>query len=147
VPGQDLISSRHHLAGVAEVAGAARSTINLSDLDRPERYNGAHVSANLFGVLGIAPLLGRDFAAADEQPGAEQVAMLSYELWQNRYGGDRSVVGRQIRIDAHPAIVIGVMPKDFSYPRREAVWVAATLASRPNRTNTPTGSCCAVTPM
>ncbi len=128
VPGQDLISSRRHLAGVADVAGAARSTINLSDLDRPERYNGAHVSANLFSVLGIAPLLGRDFTAADEQPGAEQVAMLSYELWQNRYGGERSVVGRQIRIDAHPATVIGVMPKDFSYPRREAVWVAATLS-------------------
>ena len=128
VTDQDLISSRRDLAGVAEVAGAARSTINLSDLDRPERYNGAHVSANLFGLLGVAPLLGRDFAAADEQPGAEQVAMLSYELWQNLYGGDRSVVGKQIRIDAHPATVIGVMPKDFSYPRREAVWVAATLA-------------------
>jgi len=128
VPGQDLISSRRHLAGVADVAGAARSTINLSDLDRPERYNGARVSANLFGLLRVAPLLGRDFTAADEQPGAEQVAMLSYELWQNRYGGDRTVVGRRIRIDAHPATVIGVMPKDFSYPRREAVWVAATLA-------------------
>ena len=71
-------------------------------------------------MLGIAPLLGRDFSTADEQPGAEQVAMLSYELWQHRYGGDRSVVGRQIRVDGHPATVIGVMPKDFSYPRREA---------------------------
>ena len=131
VTDQDLISSRRHLAGVADVAGAARSTINLSDLDRPERYNGAHVSANLFGLLGVAPLLGRDFTPADEQPGAPQVAMLSYELWQNRYGGDRSVVGRQLRIDAHPATVIGVMPKDFSYPRREAVWVAATLAQSP----------------
>jgi predicted permease len=128
VTDQDLIGSRRHLAAVADVAGAARSTINLSDLDRPERYNGAHVSANLFGLLGVAPLLGRDFAEEDTQPGAEQVAMLSYELWQNRYGGDPAVVGRQIRVDAHPATVIGVMPKDFSWPRREAVWVAATLA-------------------
>jgi hypothetical protein len=54
--------------------------------------------------------------------------MLSYDLWQNRYGGDRGVVGRQIRVDARPATVIGVMPKDFSYPRREAIWVAAAIA-------------------
>ncbi|HEY2394921.1 MAG TPA: ADOP family duplicated permease [Rudaea sp.] len=130
---QDLISSRRHLAQVAEVAGVARSTINLSDLDRPERYNGGHVSANLFGLLGVAPLLGRDFAEADNQPGAAPVAMLSYELWQNRYGGDAGVVGREIRVDAHPATVIGVMPKDFSFPRREAVWVAATLAQAAKR--------------
>jgi len=128
VTDQDLTGSRRELAAVADVACAARSTINLSDLDRPERDNGAHVSANLFGLLGVAPLLGRDFAEEDTQPGAEQVAMLSYELWQNRYGGDPAVVGRQIRVDAHPATVIGVMPKDFSWPRREAVWVAATLA-------------------
>jgi predicted permease len=133
VSDQDLLGSRRDLAAVADVAGAARSTINLSDLDRPERYNGAHVSANLFGVLGVAPLLGRDFAEEDTRPGAEQVAMLSYELWQNRYGGDPGVVGRAIRIDAQPATVIGVMPKDFSFPRREAVWVAATLAQAPKR--------------
>lgn len=130
---QDLISSRRHLAAVADVAGVARSTINLSDLDRPERFNGGHVSGNLFGLLGVVPLLGRDFNDADTQPGAPVVAMLSYELWQNRYGGDPGVVGRAIRVDAQPATVIGVMPKDFSFPRREAVWVAATLAQAAKR--------------
>jgi putative ABC transport system permease protein len=128
VTDQDLLGMRRHLDGIADAAGAARSTINLSDLDRPERYNGAHVSTNLFRVLGVAPVLGRDFIDADERPGAPQAAMLSYDLWRNRYGGDPAVVGRQLRIDARPATVIGVMPKDFSYPRREAIWVAATLA-------------------
>jgi len=128
VTNQDLIGIRRHLDGKADVAGAARSTMNLSDLDRPERYNGAHVSANLFRVLGVSPILGRDFSADDEKPGAPSAAMLSYELWQNRYGGDPGVVGRSVRVDAHPATVIGVMPKDFSYPRREAIWTAATLA-------------------
>lgn len=126
---RDLIDSRRALVAFADVAGAARSSINVSDGERPERYNGAHVSANLFGVLGVAPLLGRDFAAADEQAGAPVVAMLSYELWQGRYGGDRGVVGKPIRIDAAPATIIGVMPKDFSFPRREAIWVAAPLAT------------------
>jgi predicted permease len=133
VSDQDLLGIQRQLAAVADVAGVARSTINLSDIDRPERYNGGHVSANLFGVLGVAPLLGRDFTDADTQPGAAPVAMLSYELWQNRYGGDPGVVGRAIRVDAQPATVIGVMPKDFSWPRREAVWVAATLAQAPKR--------------
>ena len=128
VTDQDLLGVRRELAPLADAAGAARSTINLSDMDRPERYNGAHVSANLFAVLGVAPILGRDFAGADEKPGAPLVAMLSYELWQNRYGGARTIVGKQIRVDAQPATVIGVMPKDFSFPRREAIWVTATLA-------------------
>jgi predicted permease len=127
VADQDLLQIRAHLNGFADVAGVARSTINLSDLDRPERYNGGHASANLFHVLGVAPLLGRDFSADDERPGAPVVVMLSYALWQSRYGGDPAVVGRSLRIDARPATVIGVMPKDFSYPRREALWVASTL--------------------
>jgi predicted permease len=128
VSDQDVLGIRAHLAAVADVAAVARSTINLSDMGLPERYNGGHVSANLFRTLGVAPILGRDFLESDNRPGAPAVAMLSYDLWQNRYGGDRTVVGRQIRVDAHPATVIGVMPQDFSYPRREAVWVAASLA-------------------
>jgi len=126
---QDLIGIRRYMNDVADTAGAARSTVNLSDLDLPERYNGAHVSANLFRVLGVAPILGRDFADADEQPGAEPAAVLSYDLWQSRYGGDRDVVGRTIRIDARPATVIGVMPKDFSYPRREMIWISVSFAA------------------
>jgi predicted permease len=127
VSSRDLLQVRRQLTGTAEVAGVARSTMNLSDLDRPERYNGAHVSANLFHVLGVVPLLGRDFSVADEAAGAPAVAMLSYELWKGRYGGDPAVVGKQIRIDARPAIVVGVMPENFSYPRREVVWMPSSL--------------------
>jgi predicted permease len=128
VTNSDLIEIQHHLDASADVAGVARSTINLSDLDRPQRANGAHVSANLFQVLGVSPILGRDFSNADQHPGAPGVAMLSYALWQSRYGGDPSVVGRQIRVDSQAATVIGVMPENFSYPRTEVIWVPATLA-------------------
>jgi putative ABC transport system permease protein len=129
VTDQDLLKMREHLAGVADLAGVARSTVNLSDLDRPERFNGAHVSANLFGVLGVAPMLGRDFVDADNAPGAPVVAMISYSLWQSRYGGNPDVVGKALRVDAAPATVIGVMPPDFSFPRREQVWVNMPLVS------------------
>ena len=63
------------------------------------------------------------------RPGAAAVAMLSYTLWQSRYGGDPAVIGRQIRVDAKPTSVIGVMPKDFSYPRTEKIWLPATLVA------------------
>jgi len=127
VGARDLLAIRVHAASVADTAGVARSTVNLSDLDRPERHHGGHASTDLFRVLGIAPILGRDFTDADGRPGAPQVAMLSYRLWQSRYGGDPQVVGRTIRVDAQPATVIGVMPRDFSFPRREELWLAAAL--------------------
>lgn len=127
VTSRDLLQIRRQLTDTAQVAGVARSTMNLSDLDRPERYNGAHVSANLFHVLGVSPLLGREFSADDERAGAPAMAMLSYELWKGRYSGDAAVVGKQIRIDGRPATVIGVMPENFSYPRREVVWMPSSL--------------------
>ena len=124
----DVLQIRQHLAANADVAVVARSTINLSERDKPKRANGGHVSANLFHVLGVAPILGRDFSSADERPGAPAVAMLSHTLWQSSYGGDPAIVGRQIRVDSQPTTVIGVMPANFSYPRTEAIWVPATLA-------------------
>ncbi|MEO7324072.1 MAG: ADOP family duplicated permease [Dokdonella sp.] len=124
----DLMQIQRHLAASADVAAVARSTINLSKRDKPKRVNGGHVSANLFHVLGVAPILGRDFSSADERPGAPAVAMLSHTLWQSSYGGDPAIVGQQIRVDSQPATVIGVMPENFSYPRTEVIWVPATLA-------------------
>ncbi|MEO8011455.1 MAG: ABC transporter permease, partial [Dokdonella sp.] len=128
VSGAELVAIRRQLADVAETAGFARSSINLSDLERAERISGAFVSANLFQVLGVAPLQGRDFSDDDARPGAAPVAMLSWSLWRTRYGGVPDIVGREVRINAKPATVIGVMPEGFSYPNRERVWLAGQLA-------------------
>ncbi len=131
VDSRDLAQLQHYVAAKGEVAAVARSTINLSDFDRAERYHGGHVTANLFRVLGVAPLIGREFLVAEAKPGAAPTAMLSYSLWQSRYGGDRSIVGRTIRVDGQPATVIGVMPDGFTYPRNEDIWVpSTTIADR-----------------
>ena len=127
VQNAELIEIGRQLAEVAETSGFARSTMNLSDLDRPERYAGAFVSSNLFRTLGVAPQNGRDFSAADAGDGAAMVAMISDELWQSRYGGDPAIVGRQIRVNAQTATVVGVMPPNFSYPSRESIWIAGQL--------------------
>ena len=126
VNSRDLAQIQRYVAPKGDVAAVARSTINLSDSDRAERSHGGHVTANLFRVLGVAPLVGRDFADDDAKPGAAPTAMLSYSLWRSRFGGDPSIVGRTIRVDARPTTVIGVMPEGFSYPRNEDLWVPST---------------------
>src|SRR6185369_13873808 len=73
--------------------------------------------AGLFSLLGVSPLLGRDFQSEDDQPGTN-VAVLSWGLWQSRYGGDRSIVGQTITLDRRIYTVIGVMPAAFEFPRR-----------------------------
>ena len=126
VDSRDLAQVQRYVAPKGDVAAVARSTINLSDSDRAERSHGGHVTANLFRVLGVAPLVGRDFTDDDAKPGAAPTAMLSYSLWRSRFGGDPSIVGRTIRVDARPTTVIGVMPEGFSYPRNEDLWVPST---------------------
>jgi predicted permease len=127
VSARDLLELRRRLVDIADVAGYESATVNLSDQDRPERFDGAMISGNLGRVLGMAPILGRDFAESDEQPGAPAVVLLSHTLWHSRYGGDPGIVGRQIRANTRPATVVGIMPAGMSYPYREVVWIPATL--------------------
>ena len=75
---------------------------------------GSQVSANFFRMLRVSPILGRDFSAEDEQPGHEQVVILSYGLWQRHYGGDPSIIGKSILVDEKPFTVIGILPRTFS---------------------------------
>lgn len=88
----------------------------------PARLQRGFISAGGLRLLGEAPVLGRDFRAADEQRGAPPVVMLAGHVWRDRYGGDRTVVGRTIRIDGEPAKVIGVMPDGFRFPRLADLW-------------------------
>jgi len=125
--GRDLIELRRALDGKADIGGFTQSTTTLSDMDKPERFDGAIVTANLWRVLGIAPALGRDFTDEDERAGAPAVAMLSWDVWQQRYNGDPAIVGRTVRVNSAPATVIGVMSRGFAYPYKEKVWLPAQL--------------------
>jgi hypothetical protein len=91
--------------------------VELSGIGDPIRLDAAKESAHTFAVLGVTPLLGRDFTADEDRPGVD-VAVLSWSLWQTRYGGDRSIVGQTITLDRRPYTVVGVMPATFEFPRR-----------------------------
>jgi predicted permease len=82
----------------------------------------AEMTASAFRVLRVLPLLGRTLVEADERPGAPLVAVIGYDLWQSRFGGDSSVIGRMVRITGAPATVVGVMPKRFAFPRTQELW-------------------------
>jgi predicted permease len=85
----------------------------LSSADQPERLDGQRVSAGFFQVLGISPVLGRDFQSSDDVLNGPKVVILSHGLWRRRFGSDSAILGRQIRLDDEPYTVIGVMPSGF----------------------------------
>jgi putative ABC transport system permease protein len=105
---------------------AAFSNLSMTISDRggvPERYSGTFLSTNSFSLIGQQPLLGRDFAAGEDQRAAAPVAILGYSIWKNRYGGDPGVLGRTIRINGATASVIGVMPEGMKFPTNSDLWM------------------------
>ena len=85
----------------------------LIGTDQPERFEGQRVSASYFRALGVSPSKGRDFEASDDQLNGPRVVIISDGLWRRRFGGDSTIIGRQITLDGNPVTVIGVMPNAF----------------------------------
>ncbi|HZS47352.1 MAG TPA: ABC transporter permease [Blastocatellia bacterium] len=113
-----------------EIASYHQRGLNLTGVDEPERLQGAEVSPNLFATLGVNPLFGRNFLSGEEQPGHGQVVILSHRLWQQRFGSDRSLVGKSITLDGKPFEVVGVMPPGFEFPTRETdIWTPFEVTS------------------
>ena len=106
------------------LAGFTNRSLTITDgTAEPERYVGSAISWNLFDLLGTPPVIGRGFMSEDDRHGAEPVVLLGYELWQRRYQGDRSVVGRAISLNGRPHAIIGVMPPRFAFPDIIRLWV------------------------
>ena len=83
----------------------------------PELPRALMVTYGVLDTLGVQPLLGRWFSQADDTPGTPETVILTYGYWQRRFGGDRSIIGRVLNINAKPTTVIGVMPQDFRFGR------------------------------
>jgi putative ABC transport system permease protein len=94
---------------------------NLTGLGEPRRLNARQVTWTLLTTLGVTPWLGREFTAADVQPGVARTALVSHRFWQRELGADRSAIGRTIRLDDTPVTIIGVLPADFTIAREEDV--------------------------
>ena len=93
----------------------------------PERFAAWLVTPGFFQVAGTAPLLGRTFGAEDYVPGSHRVVVLSHGLWQRRFGGEASVVGRKITLNGQPYVVAGVMPAEFQLPPDREIWAPGII--------------------
>ena len=89
--------------------------LTLTGAGEPESLNGRMISADYFSVMRARPLLGRDFLPEEDKAGADPVTILSYGLWQRRFGGDENIIGRAITLDDRPFTVVGVMPQSFRH--------------------------------
>jgi putative ABC transport system permease protein len=107
-------------------------SFNLTGVGEPERLDGRRVSANLFDLLGVRPLLGRTFAPDEDKPGTK-VVLMSEGLWRRRFGSDPEIIGRAVTLSGESYSVIGVLPKEVELPARDnwhdQLWVPIAFPS------------------
>lgn len=103
-------------------------SVDASGDAAPQRLDGVQASSEFFNMLDAKPILGRSFTAEEEQPGHPAV-VLSYGLWQRRFGGDVGVLGRTLKLDGQPVPIVGVMAKEFAFPSAADIWLPLALTS------------------
>ncbi len=111
----NFVDWREASRSFTDMAAMRNDPLSLTGGDRPEPLVASAVSPSAFRILGVEPLLGRDFRPDEEKAGSAKVVILSYRFWQNRYAGDPSLVGRTIEIVGEAYQVIGVMPEGFEF--------------------------------
>jgi putative ABC transport system permease protein len=123
---QDLRAQSSVFEDIAIIRATAH--FNLTGDGEPERLQGSGIPANLFALLQVEPILGRGFTTEDIQTNRTRIVILSYALWQRRYGGDQNIIGKTIRLESLPYTVVGVMGPNFQYPTREVqLWTPLTI--------------------
>jgi predicted permease len=98
------------------------STINVTYKNNPQRYTGGYISEDLFKIVGVSPVLGRDFTAEDNKPGAEKTLILGDEIWRRDFAANPNIIGQSVRVNGKAATIIGVMPPGFKFPFSEELW-------------------------
>jgi len=122
----DVRDWRARTRSFADIATVTGRSLTLSDGDEPERFNGATVTWNMFPMIGVQPILGRQIRQEEDTPGGPRVVLLSHGVWQRRYASDLTVVGRAITVNGNPHTVIGVMPPKFQFPEQAQLWIPQT---------------------
>lgn len=104
--------------------------MNLAAKGAPDHVLALPTEANFFNLLGVTPIIGRTFAPGEDQPGKDQVAVLSYGLWQSHFAADPHVTGQTLTLDSKKYTVIGVLPAAFRYPSRVQLWIPLNMDSK-----------------
>lgn len=127
----DFLDFRQQNTTFEQFAASLQVSLNLTGSGEPERLSASAVTGNYFQALGAQPALGSTFVPENEKIGNDQVAILSYEFWQRRFGGDAAIVNKAVVLDGKSVLVIGVMPKNFNFPRVSDLWVPLNFDVEP----------------
>lgn len=117
---------RNHV--FTDMAASGGTIYTITGNGRPEQVEGTVMTANLLPLLGISPLIGRNFRSEEDQPGAKPVALISAGLWQRRFGSDPHILGKTIRLDGVPHTILGVMPFGFTFYYNAEIWTPLALS-------------------
>jgi predicted permease len=127
----DYVAWKEQSRSFADMAAFTTDTYNLTGTGDPDKLAGIRTTANLFGVLGRQPLMGRTLSPSDEQPDASPVVVINERLWRSHFGADPGLVGRTIDLNGLAHTVVGVVPADFQFPNKNAVlWVPARFTPK-----------------
>ena len=128
VSAAEFIEFAENTRAFAQVGAYRAGASNVGTPDQPRRVTSAVITSELMPALGVAPIRGRQFTREDTLPGAEDVAVLSSELWRSAFGGDESIVGRTVPVDGAPARIVGIMPPGYDvHDSRVELWLPLTL--------------------
>jgi predicted permease len=121
------------------LAHFSNGTVNLAGTEEPEQYDGAFVSANVFDVLRVRPILGTSFRPGDDRAGAPLTVVLGYDAWALRFSSDPAIIGKSVIVNGEAATILGVMAKGFAFPQDQELWVAQrdNRGSNPDRARSP----------
>ncbi len=124
----NYVDWKNQTQSFTDMAATQETSRNITGDGEPQRVVTRRVTANFFSVLGVQPLIGRGFLAEEDRPQADNVVVLSYPLWQSRYGGDRNIVNRTILLNGEKHTVVGVMPAGFQWSEtEEQLWLPLAL--------------------
>src|SRR5262245_61921341 len=126
----EFMDYRRQTRTLIGLAAYANWSANLAGDGITERLQGARMSANSFEVLGLQPAAGRLLADADDRADASNVVVLSHRLWRRRFGGAADAIGRTVRINAEPFVIVGVLPPHFPLPMRDIDVVTPLIPDR-----------------
>ena len=122
VSAPEFVDLRNLNRSFSHVAAISGESFNLKAGATPERVNGAAVSADFFSLLGVEPEGGRMFLPGEDEPGRENIVVLSHGLWTRRFGSDAGILGKPLIMNGRPFTVVGVAPASFEFPARAELW-------------------------
>ncbi|MHC1769024.1 MAG: ABC transporter permease [Verrucomicrobiia bacterium] len=123
----DYLDWKQQNAVFEDIGLYGHTAYTLAGREQPERLSGAEVTASLFTMLGVQPVLGRHFTLGEDQPGAAPVVLLGHSIWQRRCGGDTNLLGQVLTLDGRSHTVVGIMPPGFAFPQQAQLWTPLVI--------------------